>query len=124
MCLCNNQVAGEEVKLDPGAGLVLSCGPSWCGGSTHEGPDSADGSPVVSSASPVAGISAGSSITLAYTLESLSRPVLVTAPPPRMLVFVWLMAAGVPRAQVSSVLYGNRIMYLSKNEVEDSHRLG
>lgn len=121
-CLCNNQVAGEEVKLDPGAGLVLSCGSSWCGGSPHEDYDASDGSPVLGSASPVAGGGVDSSSSLAHTLESLSRPVLVTAPPPRMLIFVWLLAAGIPRAQVSSVLYGNGIVYLSKNKIKDSYK--
>ncbi|KAK3856109.1 hypothetical protein Pcinc_037532 [Petrolisthes cinctipes] len=107
------QVAGEEVKLDPGAGLVLSSGP-WCGGplvdpicthgSTNTTTTTGDGSgslvdPATTDDDDDVSGSAGTTGSLAHTLESLSRPVLVTAPPPRTLVFVWLLAEGVPRAQ-------------------------
>lgn len=108
VCVTINQVAGEEVKLDPGAGLVLSSGPTWCAGDSPVDPDSTEGvggccsvMGTASPASPGGGSEGVSSSSLSHTLESLSRPVLVTPPPPRTLVFVWLLAAGVPRAQVS-----------------------
>nr|XP_045619033.1 uncharacterized protein LOC123770899 [Procambarus clarkii] len=80
------QINGQEVRLHGAAGVLLST----------EAPEN---SPRV----PLGALEASPGVpyprSLPGSLEALSRPVWISAPPARALVFAWLQAYGVPKAQ-------------------------
>lgn len=68
-------IAGQESAVHPGVAVIL------CGSE--------------------ASIQArGKAPALPHSLDTLCRPIRVSAPPPRTLVFAWLLAHDVPKAQV------------------------
>lgn len=76
------QIAGQEVSLNPWAGVIL--------GSVQSDYHHQD----------IRQEEAVHCLPLSHSLLSLSRPVYVPTPPAQTLVFVWLLAQGLPRAQV------------------------
>ncbi|XP_042227080.1 uncharacterized protein LOC121869635 [Homarus americanus] len=80
------QIAGQEVNLHAGAAVLLS----------------------VTTPQPTLRIPQGfgSTRSLPYSLEALSRPVWILTPPAHTLVFSWLHANAVPKAQEISEAIG------------------
>ncbi|XP_050721570.1 uncharacterized protein LOC127001253 isoform X3 [Eriocheir sinensis] len=74
------QIAGQEANLNPWAGVIL--------GSTQFNYDHQE--------------EATRCLPLSHSLLSLSRPVYMASPPAQTLVFVWLLAQGLSRAQEAS----------------------
>ncbi|XP_068224168.1 LOW QUALITY PROTEIN: dynein axonemal heavy chain 10-like [Palaemon carinicauda] len=90
------QISGEEVRLHPSAGIILTA--QQFPSEENEGKNT------------LHSIVNGRKVSvngwkLPHSMETLTRPIRVTAPPINTLIFAWLQASAVPKAQeVSDVV--------------------